>query len=57
MTSDEYAKELQQMITEYTHNTSYYGPLFGNEEDHGTSHLSIVDENGMAVAVTSTINT
>ncbi|XP_033118940.1 glutathione hydrolase 1 proenzyme-like, partial [Anneissia japonica] len=57
MTSDVYAKELQQMITDYTHNTSYYEPLFGNVEDHGTSHLSIVDENGMAVAVTSTINT
>ncbi|XP_033118890.1 glutathione hydrolase 1 proenzyme-like isoform X2 [Anneissia japonica] len=57
MTSDEYAKELQEMITNNTHNTSYYGPLFGNEEDYGTAHLSIVDENGMAVSMTSTINT
>ncbi|KAI9556606.1 hypothetical protein GHT06_016396 [Daphnia sinensis] len=35
---------------------AYYGAACSNPEDHGTSHVSIVDENGMAVAVTSTIN-
>ncbi|XP_071944287.1 glutathione hydrolase 1 proenzyme-like [Antedon mediterranea] len=57
MTSDIYAKELKSKITYYTHNTSYYGPLFANNEDFGTAHLSVVDEDGMAVSVTSTINT
>ncbi|XP_033127913.1 glutathione hydrolase 1 proenzyme-like [Anneissia japonica] len=57
MTSKKYAKEFQQKISEYTHNISHYGHFFGNAEDYGTSHLSVVDEDGMAVAMTSTINT
>ncbi|XP_057373381.2 scoloptoxin SSD14-like [Daphnia carinata] len=35
---------------------AYYGAACNAPEDHGTSHVSIVDETGMAVAVTSTIN-
>jgi gamma-glutamyltranspeptidase/glutathione hydrolase/leukotriene-C4 hydrolase len=34
----------------------YYGALAHTPEDHGTSHVSVIDANGMAVAVTSTIN-
>ncbi|CAE7343544.1 GGT1 [Symbiodinium microadriaticum] len=33
-----------------------YGPVF-QPEDHGTSHLTIIDKDGNAVALTSTINT
>ncbi|PCH43856.1 gamma-glutamyltranspeptidase [Wolfiporia cocos MD-104 SS10] len=39
-----------------THTPEYYHPIFDVVEDHGTSHSSVVDKNGMAVAITSTVN-
>ena len=33
-----------------------YGADEVSTDDHGTAHISIIDENGDAVAVTSTIN-
>jgi len=39
-----------------THTLEYYAPLYGVLEDHGTTHLSVVDKFGGAVAVTSTVN-
>lgn len=45
------------MISEYAHPDAYYGGTFqAAPEDHGTSHISVVDRNGNAVSVTSTIN-
>jgi len=35
---------------------NYYGAVTYQTNDHGTSHVSVLDEQGMAVAVTSTIN-
>ncbi len=35
----------------------YYGSLIAPVEDHGTEHISVLDEDGMAVALTTTINT
>jgi len=46
----------KNMTDNCTHPASYYRPIFDVPEDHGTSHTSIVDENGMAVAITSTVN-
>ena len=40
-----------------THGPEYYGELAGLAEDGGTSHLSVVDADGGAVACTETINT
>lgn len=55
------AKDLFSQITDdETHDQEYY--MWPSHEvgdvahDHGTSHLSILAENGDAVACTSTIN-
>ncbi|KAF6761173.1 nucleophile aminohydrolase [Ephemerocybe angulata] len=39
-----------------THPPEYYNPEFDVKVDHGTSHTSVVDKSGMAVALTSTVN-
>ncbi|KAF8893384.1 gamma-glutamyltranspeptidase [Infundibulicybe gibba] len=39
-----------------THPPEYYNPEYDVKIDHGTSHTSVVDQNGMAVALTSTVN-
>ncbi|KAH9992573.1 nucleophile aminohydrolase [Russula vinacea] len=46
----------QNMTDDYTHPAPYYQPIFDVPEDHGTSHTSIVDASGMAVAFTSSVN-
>jgi len=40
-----------------TFEADYYGGLIAPPTDGGTTHISVVDSNGMAVALTSTINT
>ncbi|KIJ18880.1 hypothetical protein PAXINDRAFT_128053 [Paxillus involutus ATCC 200175] len=39
-----------------THPPEYYNPEFDIKIDHGTSHTSVVDKDGMAVALTTTVN-
>lgn len=36
-----------------THPAAYYNPEYSILEDHGTSHSSVVDGEGMAVTITS----
>ncbi|XP_074601598.1 scoloptoxin SSD14-like isoform X2 [Brevipalpus obovatus] len=59
LTSDDYAQYIaSKVIDSKTFSPSYYEESSKSyiNEDHGTSHLSVVDQNGNAVSVTSTIN-
>ncbi|CAI4227332.1 unnamed protein product [Auanema sp. JU1783] len=57
ITSSEWADWVRSMITDKTHPDFYYGGSFeAAPEDHGTTHISIFDDYGNAVSVTSTIN-
>lgn len=56
-TSKEYADKLRSKIDENkTQDNATYG-LKGTPEDHGTTHYSVVDKFGNAVAATETVNT
>ncbi|CAG7822031.1 unnamed protein product [Allacma fusca] len=56
--SQEYLDEIHDKIkTDSTSNKwEDYGAEFYQKDDHGTSHVSIVGENGDAISVTSTVN-
>ena len=48
--------EIRNNITEKTHPIEYYNPLFINKMDHGTLHVSTLDETGQACSATTTVN-
>ncbi|KAG5666825.1 hypothetical protein PVAND_014835 [Polypedilum vanderplanki] len=56
--SQSYANEISSKIndTKTFNNPEHYEALYGNIEDKGTSHISILAPNGDAISVTSTIN-
>ncbi|XP_038058653.1 glutathione hydrolase 1 proenzyme-like isoform X2 [Patiria miniata] len=57
MTSKSYADSLRAAISDdSSHDPSYY-KAYCNQPDSGTAHLSVVDGDGNAVSVSSTINT
>lgn len=58
ITSKGYADMIRLKITDNsTQQESFYEPEFYLPENYGTSHVSVVAEDGSAVAATSTINT
>ncbi|KAJ8542020.1 hypothetical protein K7X08_016886 [Anisodus acutangulus] len=57
MLSTEFAKQLKKTIYDnMTFNSNHYGGKWNQINDHGTSHMSIVDGERNAVSMTSTIN-
>lgn len=58
LTSPDYATYIRSLISDnQTYNDyEHYGANFSVVEDHGTAHVSVLHENGDAVAATSTIN-
>lgn len=58
ITSDWWAEEIRSKITKNAQPDSYYGGDFHSDlpDDHGTTHISVIDKWGNAVSVTSTIN-
>jgi len=56
-TDPDFISQLRANVTEKTHDIDYYNPLYYKmAEDHGTLHVSTVDENRQMVSVTSTVN-
>ncbi|KAF0497163.1 gamma-glutamyltranspeptidase [Gigaspora margarita] len=55
--SKKFAAAVRHNVSEtHTYNPNYYDPIFDFTEDHGTTHISVIDVNNMAVAFTSTVN-
>ncbi|CAG8542906.1 10404_t:CDS:10 [Acaulospora morrowiae] len=54
--SKKYASIVRNNISDdRTHETEYYNPVYAEKNDHGTTHLSTIDKDDMAVAFTSTV--
>ena len=57
MTSGDYADYIRSQISSnQTFNLTHYKPAFELKMDTGTSHISVIDQYGNAVALTATIN-
>lgn len=57
MLTDEYTKEVASKVADRAQKLDYYGGDLTNQQpDHGTSHVSIIDQFGNAVSCTSTVN-
>lgn len=59
ITTQEWADEVIRNISDSHTLTSWrdYKPAYQNNDPHGTAHFSIVDKDGFAVAMTTTVNT
>ncbi len=58
LTLPEFADEAFEKIDDATtsQDPAFYGAVQWQPEDHGTSHVSVLDGDGLAVSATTTIN-
>jgi len=56
LAAERIAHLLTKVDPHQTHPTEYYTEEYGEIKDHGTTHLSVLDRDGMAVSVTDTVN-
>lgn len=57
MMDENVSKNIRKMIWDnQTHSQDYYGKRYHVPLKTGTTHLSVLSENGEAVSVTSTVN-
>ncbi|XP_055911963.1 scoloptoxin SSD14-like isoform X2 [Eupeodes corollae] len=58
ITDPKFAEELRKLIfnDKTFENYEYYGAEFANNDDHGTANMAVVDFEGNAITVTSTVN-
>ncbi|KAF3092181.1 hypothetical protein TWF103_011315 [Orbilia oligospora] len=55
--SKQFAAMVRRNISDIrTYGWKHYNPSYEFKEDHGTSHMSALDSDGMAVALTTTVN-
>ncbi|KAF0439348.1 gamma-glutamyltranspeptidase [Gigaspora margarita] len=55
--SKEYAALVRANVSDnQTFRPDYYNPIYDHKDDHGTTHISVIDENDMAVSLSSTVN-
>ena len=53
---EETGKRVQAKITDRTYDPNHYGVVSFPISNHGTTHISVLDKNGMAVSVTTSLN-
>jgi len=58
LTSESLATEARNKINNLktVNDPEYYGAVSYSPDDQGTSHVSTLDKDGLAVSVTSTVN-
>ena len=58
LTSEELARQVFAKINDSTtcNDPNFYGAVTYDPDDHGTSHVCVLDRDGFAVAVTTTVN-
>lgn len=57
ISSPEFADSIRGNISDdTTHPWQFYAPAYEAVDPHGTTHFSVLDANGMAVAMTTTVN-
>lgn len=54
--SEEFIKEVADKVDTKTHDNDYYGGLEYFRDDHGTAHVSVLDAEGNAAAISTSVN-